>query len=217
MRPDGPSRQGGPCSRGVEGGNWLPMRFSHVLAVLLLACGGGGRANLTIGTMPEGGTFHGVWMSPQYGDMHMCQSGSQVVGDYQKDERRGRIQGTIQGDTLRFTWEEQRQMVVGRTQTTRGRGYFQMARRQDNDLFLTGEWGIDDAEQGGGPWNAVKMRRGTPERCAASGSSGGSSDDGDYVDTYDDDDDYGDSGGDSGGGSYDDDADTDELEGLDEY
>ena len=107
-------------------------------------------------------------------------------------------------------------MVIGRTQTTRGRGYFQMARRQDDDLFLQGEWGIDDAEQGGGPWNAVKMRRGTPDRCAASSSSGGS-DDGDYVDGYDDDDDYGDDGGDSGGGSYDDDADTDELEGLDEY
>jgi hypothetical protein len=191
-----------------------------LLGVVAMGLGcGGGSANLTIGVMPEGGSFHGVWQSPQYGNMHLCQTGSQVVGDYEKDERRGRIQGTIQGDTLRFTWEEQRQMVIGRTQTTRGRGYFQMTRRQDNDLFITGEWGVDDSETGGGPWNGVKLRRGAPERCIAASDQGGSNSSGGYDDDYGDDDyDDGssvDSGG--GGGSYQEDTDTDDLEGLDDF
>ena len=31
--------------------------------------------------------------------------------------------------------------------------------------YLKGAWGMDDAMTGGGPWNAVKLRRGEPDRC----------------------------------------------------
>lgn len=192
-------------------------RLGLPLVALALGCGGGGSANLRIGTMPPGGTFHGVWQSPQYGNMHLCQSGSQVVGDYEKDERRGRIQGTVQGDVMRFQWEERRELVVGRPSVSRGRGYFRIAQGQDQDWYFQGEWGHDSAEQGGGPWNGVKMRRLRPERCTATGSGGARSTGSDSGSSWDDDESgsYGGSGTSSGsfqGGNAD-----PALEGLDDY
>ena len=174
--------------------------LSALLVTLAAACGGGS-ANIRIGTMPPGGTFHGVWQSPQYGEMHMCQTGSQVVGDYVKNERQGRIQGTIQGDVLRFQWEEEREMVVGRPQITRGRGYFRIEQAENDDWYIRGEWGHDDSETGGGPWNGVKLRRRDPTRCAGSTAGSGSSSGGSggYDDGGYDDGGYSD-GGYSGGG-----------------
>ena len=67
---------------------------------LLLGCGGSQKP--AAGSMPKGASFYGVWQSPQYGHMHLCQSGKQVVGDYVKNERTGRIQGDIEGDLLVF-------------------------------------------------------------------------------------------------------------------
>ncbi len=196
------------------------------LGLLVLAACGGGSARIHIGTMPEGASFEGVWQSPQYGNMHLCQTGSQVVGDFEKDERRGRIQGTIQGDVLRFQWEERREMVVGRPQISRGRGYFRIQIGQDGDQYILGEWGHDDQETGGGPWNAAKLRRRRPTRCLStdSGDDQSSNDEyggGDYGDEYDDGGGHhggsADDGGGYHGGSVDDDVDTDELEGLDQF
>lgn len=183
------------------------------IALLVLAGCGGGRASLRIGTMPDGASYDGVWQSPQYGNMHLCQTGAQVIGDYEKDERRGRIQGTLQGDILRFQWEERREMVVGRPTTTRGRGYFRIEIGGDGDQYFRGEWGVDSDETGGGPWNGAKLRRRRPTRCAEStpaGGTGGGTGGSDYDDDYDD------SGSDTGS-DYGDDADTDDLQGLDEY
>lgn len=190
-------------------------------AFAALACGGGGGANITIGTMPQGGTYQGVWQSPQYGNMHLCQTGTSVNGDYEKDERQGSIQGTIQGDVLRFHWEERRELVSGRPTITRGRGYFKLAIGEDGDSYIRGEWGIDDQEHGGGEWNGVKLRRRSPDRCL-NGGSGGGDNGGDY-DDYGDSNDYDDGGDDyddGGGNDYGDDGstvDTDELDGLDDF
>ena len=83
------------------------------LAVLLgLMVGCGGSQKPKAGPLPEGATFYGVWQSPQYGSMHLCQSGRQVVGDYVKNERAGRIQGDIDGDLLVFQWEDRRELVL---------------------------------------------------------------------------------------------------------
>ena len=144
--------------------------MAMMLGVILasaLACGGG--IQLDPGPMPAGGSFYGVWQSPQYGNMHLCQSGNQVIGDYAKHERSGRIQGTIDGDLLRFQWEDTRELVRGKPALKRGRGYFRLAIGDDGDQYLTGEWGFQDEQSGGGPWNAVKLRRGTPDRCTGEG------------------------------------------------
>ena len=188
----------------------------YLPALLLLtvclapACGGSG-ANLHAGPMPEGGNWHGQWQSPQYGEMHLCQTGQQVRGDYTKNERHGTLTGTVQGDLLRFSWEERRELVQGRPVITRGHGYFRYTIGEDTDHYFRGEWGIDDAYTGGGPWNGVRMRNRQPTRCM--GSSGGEAasstddgDDGDYDGDYDD---SSSSGSQDGG--------DDDLSGLDEY
>jgi hypothetical protein len=109
--------------------------------------------------MPSGGSFTGVYNSPQYGRMEMQQQGAQVVGAYMKDERRGSIQGTASGNVLRFEWSERRELISGRPNMTRGRGYFQYIVDANGEHVIIGEWGHDDNEQGGGPWRAVKSRR----------------------------------------------------------
>jgi len=133
------------------------------VAAALAGCGGGTlRANVTPGTMPETGGWQGRWASVQYGNMTLCQTGAQVVGTFEKDERRGRIQGTIQGDLLRFQWTERREMVRGRPNISTGRGYFQYVLGDDGSHYAVGEWGHDENERGGGPWRAVRLNlRGT--------------------------------------------------------
>ena len=182
-------------------------RFGLLLALLGASACGGSSANITIGTMPQGRTYQGVWQSPQYGNMHFCVTGSQVVGDFEKDERRGRIQGTIQGDVLRFQWEEEREMVVGRPTVTRGRGYFKLFVDENEDSRIEGEWGLDNDETGA-PWGAVLMRRRSPDRCL---NRGGNDEGGDDYNDYDDggyEDDSYDDGSSSGA--------EDDLSGLDE-
>lgn len=134
-------------------------------SLLGLVVGCGGSQKPTAGPLPQGATFYGVWQSPQYGNMHLCQSGNQVVGDYVKNERAGRIQGELKGDLLVFQWEDHRELVQGKPQIRRGKGYFRIEVGEDGDQYLRGEWGMDDEIAGGGPWNAVKLRRGEPDRC----------------------------------------------------
>ncbi len=171
------------------------------------------------GPMPQGGSFTGVWFSPQYGEMHIVQTGNAVVGEYHKDEREGRIQGTANGNLLRFEWTEERELVGGLPQTTRGRGYWHYTIDEAGKHNILGEWGIDDADSGGGEWNAYKMMNRQPSLSndANDGSSGG--DNPDWDDTGEGaggggGDDWDDGGGDTGGGELEDDpgADLDDLD-----
>ena len=143
------------------------MKAKQIALVLLLGVilGCGGSQKPKAGPLPEGATFYGVWQSPQYGNMHLCQSGKQVIGDYVKHERAGRIQGNVDGDLLVFQWEDRRELVSGKPQVRRGRGYFRIQIGEDGDQYVKGEWGMDDDLSGGGPWNAVKLRKGQPDRC----------------------------------------------------
>jgi hypothetical protein len=145
---------------------------SAALLVLVASCGAsGGRANVSPGVMPEGGSFGGVWNSPQYGRMDMVQNGATIVGEYTKNERSGRIEGTAQGDLMRFTWSERRELVAGVPRLNRGRGYFRLVKDAEG-FKLIGEWGHDDDETGGGPWNAIHTRW-RPRLSTDSGNSSG--------------------------------------------
>lgn len=142
-----------------------------ILMLVLAGCGGAQLARVNAGEMPQGGTFHGVWFSPQYGDMHLCQSSdSVVVGEYTKNERHGTVRGNIDGDILHFEWREEREFIPGRPTVTSGHGYFRVARTLNDDgsprdWTLTGEWGNGDDEVGGGPWTAVLQPRTSPDNC----------------------------------------------------
>ena len=185
------------------------------LLLSLLGCGGGGgRADVEMRPMPPNSTYTGVYNSPQYGRMDLVQQGSQVIGEYHKDERTGRIQGTVSQNVLRFEWSERRELISGRPNMTRGRGYFQYLVDANGDHVIVGEWGHDDNETGGGPWRAVKSRRQQPQLSPE--TTGGDTQQSDWDregsgDTGLPDDDSGGGGGDSGGGDDEDDG----LDGLD--
>jgi len=140
---------------------------------VILGCGGNS-ADIEARTMPEGGSFTGVYHSPQYGEMQVIQTGDSAVGEYKKDERSGKINGSVEGDLMRFEWVEQKAMVSNRPTETRGRGYFRyLIDPSTGDHVLKGEWGIGDNETGGGPWNAWKSKHSQPKLSTGSDESSG--------------------------------------------
>jgi hypothetical protein len=148
-----------------------------LFAWLLLACGSG-KPEIVAGNMPAGGTFTGVYHSPQYGEMNLIQNGNNVVGEFKQEMRSGKIQGEIAGDLLHFEWVEKKAMVSNRAQQSRGHGYFRYEIDKANgDNVLKGEWGLGESESGGGPWNAYKSKGKEPHLSEA--SSGGEKSEGD--------------------------------------
>lgn len=164
-------------------------RLREVAAVLaaawctcqLLACGASGPV-IEPGKMPNGGSFTGVYFSPQYGEMNIIQNGSAVIGEYKQEERTGKIQGEASGDLMKFEWVEHKALVSNRAQETRGHGYFRyVIDKANGDHVIKGEWGLGDDLTGGGPWNAVKSKRKQPKlsQKTSGGDASGDSDEGD--------------------------------------
>ena len=123
------------------------------------------RSQIRQGLIPEGVSFHGVWQSPQYGRMDLCQKGNQIVGGYSENDRFGYIDGEIKGDLLLFQWEDTRELVPDKPTKQYGRGYFRIEIGEDGEQYLRGEWGLKKAKLGGGPWNAVKLRSSVQTKC----------------------------------------------------
>jgi hypothetical protein len=160
----------GPRARRVT--LWLVA--TTALALGTAACGSK-PPEIVAGKMPEGGNFHGVYHSPQYGEMNMVQNGSAVIGEYKQEMRTGKIQGEATGDLMKFEWIERKSLVSNRAQETRGHGYFRyIVDPANGDHILKGEWGLDDAMLGGGPWNAYKAKNKEP-KLSQETSSGGES------------------------------------------
>lgn len=159
---------------------WLTA--SVLLALGTAACGSK-QPEIVAGKMPEGGNFHGVYFSPQYGEMNMVQNGSAVIGEYKQEMRTGKIQGEATGDLMKFEWIEKKALVSNRAQETRGHGYFRYVVDPANgDHVLKGEWGLGASMLGGGPWNAYKAKNKEPklsQETSGSGESSGENEGGD--------------------------------------
>lgn len=135
------------------------------------------RADVSPKPMPPGESFNGVWFSPQYGEMRLTQTGTAVVGEYEKNQRSGRIQGRVSGHILRFTWTERRELVSGLPRTIEGRGYFELIMGEDGRTNAIGEWGMGLDEVGGGIWRAYRLRqRSTGVSVTAPGGAAGAAD-----------------------------------------
>lgn len=160
--------------------------FAGLMCAASLACAACGKSvpEIKAGNMPDGGNFSGVYFSQQYGTMNLVQNGNAVVGEYSSDMRSGKIQGEVQGDLLRFEWTEAKAMVSNRAQETKGHGYFRyMVDPANGQHLIKGEWGLGDAQVGGGPWSGYKAKGKEPK--LSEPSSGGESD-GDSDDSSDD-------------------------------
>lgn len=166
-----------------------------VLALVTTACGSTQRPTATYryaardpatmvdvdvrpGPMPEGESFTGSYSSTQIGDVFFEQTGDAVIGQYAYNRGNcratGRIEGTAQGNLLRFTWTES-QAACGRLAPMRGRGWFLFWKDSSNNGRFNGEWGTGENDTGGGPWSGFRdrVRRQPPEPPRAPGSGGG--------------------------------------------
>lgn len=159
----------------------------QTLSILLLGCClaalgcGGNKIAIQAGPMPTGGRFSGTWHSPRYGDLQLSQSGNTAFGSYVGDERRGRLEGTVEGDLLRFRWTEKRELVQGHPTKLEGHGYFRYIIGNDGRHYILGEWGVGEADHGGGQWRAYKLKKGPAPRAP---SADDDSDSGSGVDGF---------------------------------
>ncbi|MFN3198823.1 MAG: hypothetical protein ACE366_10490 [Bradymonadia bacterium] len=125
----------------------------------LAGCGGAPeKPKMQPGPAIPGLNLNGLWYSQEFGDMKLIQSGDTVQGSYQNPrgpEYDGTLRGKINGDLLRIDWIE-----PGDTARAifpkRGKAVFRITHAGTK---LQGTWGYDQAEEGGGRWNAQKSQQ----------------------------------------------------------
>jgi hypothetical protein len=133
-------------------------------AAFAVGCGGQGSGRLAqvqAGPMPQGATFRGVWYNPSWGELHLVATGDEVVGRWRSAQRGlwGQMTGTVNGDVIRFRWEERKVGGIDPGSVRKGRGFFKYVPVEPPDLpRLRGEWGLGDSETGGGEWDCVKQK-----------------------------------------------------------
>ncbi|HET9956003.1 MAG TPA: hypothetical protein VFQ61_15965 [Polyangiaceae bacterium] len=133
-----------------------------------VSCGGGQNqvkhANVTAGTMPEGGNWQGVYYSQLYGYLHLLSDGSSANGAWRTTagDAYGELHGQIEGDLLRFEWVERRIGAVGADANRKGKGYFRYTSPKEGEAHeIVGEWGLGEADAGY-EWRAVKQKNMPP-------------------------------------------------------
>ncbi len=134
------------------------------LAVVpITACGGpeGKTASVSAGNMPEGETWAGVYFHPVFGNLHLVEQDTNIIGKWQRTDKSawGQLSGTKMGDVVHFEWTEHKYGLVGPSASVKGRGYFKYSMGHDNIAELHGQYGLGDDEVGS-QWDCVKQMAG---------------------------------------------------------
>jgi hypothetical protein len=133
----------------------------------------GKTANVKPGSMPADAEWNGVYYSPLFGHLHLVTQGNLVEGRWQRPRKGqwGKLQGNVDGNLLRFDWEEYIDGLVGPNSKKTGKGYLVYRRPEgDNvDDVIEGEVGRDNDEVGT-PWEAIKQRNEKPNLESIGGS-----------------------------------------------
>jgi len=155
-------------------GKWtlFAVFFALAAAMFLPACdsggsGGGGKyANIKPGTMPPDASWNGVYFNPQYGNLHLVETGGSVAGKWKRTDGSawGELNGPVAGNLYHFEWTEHKIGLVGPSSTSKGKGYFVYKRPpgENVDDTLDGEWGLNNDETGN-RWDCVKQRHVEPD------------------------------------------------------
>lgn len=150
-------------------------------AVAVLGCGSGGSgsaktANVKPGSMPGDASWTGVYYNPLYGWLHIVEEGDLIIGRWlrPRKDKWGELQGSADGNLLRFDWTEHEFGLVGPRSKKKGKGYFVYSRPEgDNvDDRIDGELGKGEDEVGM-PWDAVKQRNQKPDIESIGGAGAG--------------------------------------------
>ena len=118
--------------------------------MLLLAAGCASGPELLPGPLPAGVTLAGAW-DTNWGRMELTQHGDVVRGGYEHHD--GLIEGRLEGDLFRFTWNQPGDRKAGVLKAS-GHGWLRVS--QDG-LTMEGGWGYRDAWTGGGGWKAERV------------------------------------------------------------
>ncbi len=133
-------------------------------------------ASVEAGAMPDGGDWDGVYYDMLFGNLHMEASGNLIKGKWQRPRKGqwGQLTGNIDGNLLRFDWEEFVDGLVGPNSRKKGKGYFVYKRPEgDNvDDFIEGEIGRGEDEVGI-EWRAIKQRNVKQDLDSIGGSGAG--------------------------------------------
>lgn len=119
------------------------------------------------GEMPSGASFAGDYESGALGELRLIARDQSARGTFQGQRAgcvfRGALDGPVRGNLWRFAWREDGTDCMSETGASSGRGFFLYVRpspsRPDE---LVGEWGVGDAEHGGGQW--IARRRANARR-----------------------------------------------------
>lgn len=131
-------------------------------------------AQIQAGPMPEGEIWTGVYYHPVFGNLHMIEEGSNVVGRWKRTNQSawGELSGTKTGNVVHFQWKEHTVGLVGASASTSGRGYFVYKMGKEGIAELDGGYGLGQDEVGS-DWHCVKQQRMTPDLKSIGGDTAG--------------------------------------------
>ncbi len=140
-------------------------------------------ANVTAGAMPDGGDWDGVYYDMLFGYLHLVADGNLVKGKWQRPRKGqwGQLTGNIDGNLMRFDWEEYIDGLVGPNSRKKGKGYFVYTRPEGENVddIIEGEVGRG-ADEVGTEWRAIKQRNVKPDLDSIGGSGAGEVGGGDW-------------------------------------
>ncbi len=158
------------------------MRFRNVLFISLFSlaplaiAGCGGTENKTASVkpdnMPEGEEWAGVYYHPIYGELHLIEQETNVIGKWKRRDESawGELTGVKTGNVVHFQWKEKKYGLVGPSAESHGKGYF-VYKKNENDLgVLDGQWGLGSDEIGS-EWKATKQKNKRPDLKSISGAN----------------------------------------------
>lgn len=163
-----------------------------------VACGPDGpeakTANVKPGAMPSDASWEGVYYDVLFGELHLEEDGNSIKGKWQRPLKGqwGKVEGTVDGNLMRFSWEEYVDGLTGPNSRKKGRGYFVYSRPAgDNvDDIIDGEIGRGENEVGI-EWHAIKQRQRKPNLASIGSQGAGEVGGGDWDSNNADDDDGG--------------------------
>ncbi len=158
--------------------NWIVSAIVVLGLAVAFGCGGSqpGKSTARAGTMPQDGTFDGIYQSPAWGRLEITVDGSNAVGLFESDSRYGRMEGTVTGDLYKFRWTSTNTKVGGKIADSTGSGYFKYVVIEEGTTkkrmvhWVKGEWGYGE-DDAGKKWDAVKLQR-AKKRLKPSGDKG---------------------------------------------
>lgn len=153
--------------------------LSALVAAPLAGCKGGADSAAgapKAGEMPAGESWQGVYFHPIFGHLHLVEQGTNIVGRWKRADESawGELEGTVEGNIIRYKWVEHKIGLVGAASSSKGKGWFQYqaAKEEKGSAEIDGKFGLEDGPEDA-DWHSVKQQRMTPNLDSINGDTAG--------------------------------------------